>query len=46
MDFIRGAELIIHNAPFDVGFIDAELKLWMRTLALLRLNARSLTACS
>ena len=27
MDFIRGAELIIHNAPFDVGFIDAELKL-------------------
>ena len=26
LDFIRGAELIIHNAPFDVGFIDAELK--------------------
>ena len=26
MDFIHGAELIIHNAPFDVGFIDAELK--------------------
>jgi len=26
MDYIRGAELIIHNAPFDVGFIDAELK--------------------
>jgi DNA polymerase-3 subunit epsilon len=23
--FIRGAELIIHNAPFDVGFINAEL---------------------
>ena len=23
--FIKGAELIIHNAPFDVGFIDAEL---------------------
>jgi len=22
--FISGAELIIHNAPFDVGFIDAE----------------------
>jgi DNA polymerase-3 subunit epsilon len=22
--FIEGAELIIHNAPFDVGFIDAE----------------------
>ena len=23
--FIAGAELIIHNAPFDVGFLDAEL---------------------
>ena len=27
LGFIRGAELIIHNAPFDVGFIDHELKL-------------------
>jgi DNA polymerase-3 subunit epsilon len=26
LEFIRGAELIIHNAVFDVGFIDAELK--------------------
>ena len=26
IDFIKGAELIIHNAPFDVGFIDHELK--------------------
>ena len=25
--FIKGAELIIHNAPFDVGFIEHELKL-------------------
>lgn len=25
VEFVRGAELIIHNAPFDVGFIDAEL---------------------
>lgn len=25
--FVDGAELIIHNAPFDVGFIDSELKL-------------------
>ena len=23
--FVEGAELVIHNAPFDVGFIDAEL---------------------
>ncbi|MBS9423664.1 DNA polymerase III subunit epsilon [Photorhabdus caribbeanensis] len=24
IEFIRGAELIIHNAPFDIGFIDYE----------------------
>ena len=27
LDFIKGAELIIHNAPFDVGFIDHEFRL-------------------
>lgn len=27
INFIRGSKLIIHNAPFDVGFIDAELAL-------------------
>lgn len=27
LSFIRGAELVIHNAPFDVGFIDHELSL-------------------
>lgn len=27
MAFIQGAELIIHNAPFDVGFINHELQL-------------------
>lgn len=26
VNFIRGAELIIHNAPFDVGFINHELR--------------------
>jgi len=26
--YIRGAELIIHNAPFDVGFLNHELGLW------------------
>ncbi len=35
IEFVRGAELIIHNAPFDVGFLDAELALlgeaWGRT---------------
>ncbi len=26
--YVRGAELIIHNAPFDVGFLNHELGLW------------------
>ncbi|WP_439509456.1 DNA polymerase III subunit epsilon [Marinimicrobium koreense] len=26
--FVDGAELVIHNAPFDIGFIDHELKQW------------------
>ncbi len=32
--FIDGAELIIHNAPFDVGFLNAELRKikWSSTL--------------
>lgn len=25
IDYVRGAELLIHNAAFDVGFLDAEL---------------------
>ena len=24
IDYVKGAELIIHNAPFDVGFLDVE----------------------
>ncbi|WP_019556341.1 DNA polymerase III subunit epsilon [Thiomicrorhabdus arctica] len=27
MEYVSGAELIIHNAPFDVGFINKELSL-------------------
>lgn len=27
IDYLRGAELIIHNAPFDVGFLNKELEL-------------------
>jgi len=27
LDFIRGSELIIHNASFDLGFLDFELEL-------------------
>jgi len=30
LDFIAGAELIIHNAPFDIGFLDWELSLLSR----------------
>lgn len=26
LEYLKGAELIIHNAPFDVGFINHELK--------------------
>lgn len=25
LDFVSGAELVIHNAPFDVGFLNSEL---------------------
>lgn len=34
LDFIVGAELIIHNAPFDLGFLNLELKLikWKQTI--------------
>lgn len=28
LEYVREAELIIHNAPFDVGFLDYELGLW------------------
>jgi DNA polymerase-3 subunit epsilon len=27
LEFVRGAELVIHNAPFDVGFLNHELGL-------------------
>ena len=27
LDFLKGAELVIHNAPFDVGFLNHELRL-------------------
>lgn len=25
IDFVKGAELVIHNAPFDIGFLNSEL---------------------
>ena len=27
LDFVRGSELVIHNADFDIGFLDHELEL-------------------
>ena len=33
LDYIRGAELIIHNASFDIGFIDYEFGKLKRNLA-------------
>lgn len=33
IEFVRGAELVIHNAPFDVGFLNHELALLNRNLA-------------
>lgn len=34
VEFVDGAELIIHNAPFDVGFINAEFSRIDKTLKL------------
>jgi DNA polymerase-3 subunit epsilon len=28
IEFVDGAELVIHNAPFDVAFLDSELARW------------------
>jgi DNA polymerase III subunit epsilon len=33
IDYIRGAELIIHNASFDIGFMDYEFSMLKRNLA-------------
>ncbi len=32
LDFIRGAELVIHNASFDIGFMDYEFRLLGRDI--------------
>jgi DNA polymerase-3 subunit epsilon len=29
LEFVDGAELVIHNAPFDVAFLDSELARWI-----------------
>lgn len=38
-EFVRGAELIIHNAPFDLGFLNHELKQTLNPGALERVCA-------
>ena len=41
LDFIRGAELVIHNAAFDVGFLDYELNmLGLATISTVCANVR------
>ncbi|MCG8710647.1 DNA polymerase III subunit epsilon [Brenneria sp. 4F2] len=32
LDFIRGAELVIHNAMFDIGFMDYEFRMLKRDI--------------
>ncbi|WP_411705390.1 DNA polymerase III subunit epsilon [Edaphovirga cremea] len=32
LEFIRGGELIIHNAPFDIGFMDYEFGMLQRSI--------------
>lgn len=44
MEYVSGSELIMHNAPFDVGFINKELSLLKRTDgARLKITVLSLT---
>ncbi|MEX2494959.1 MAG: DNA polymerase III subunit epsilon [Woeseia sp.] len=42
LEFIRGAELVIHNADFDVGFLEHELKLMKHLQPLISEHARVL----
>jgi DNA polymerase III subunit epsilon len=32
LEYVKGAELVIHNAPFDIGFLDWEIKMLDRKL--------------
>jgi len=42
LDFVSDAELVIHNAPFDLGFLDYELSLMDRSSEPLSATARVL----
>jgi DNA polymerase-3 subunit epsilon len=41
LEFIDGAELVIHNAPFDIGFLDMELARWARERGVEAVTIRS-----
>jgi DNA polymerase-3 subunit epsilon len=41
LEFVEGAELVIHNAPFDVAFLDSELKQWATATSAQALSIRS-----
>ncbi|MEO8313295.1 MAG: DNA polymerase III subunit epsilon [Pseudomonadota bacterium] len=41
LEFVDGAELVIHNAPFDVAFIDSELQLWAQNAGTEPLSIRT-----
>jgi DNA polymerase-3 subunit epsilon len=42
LEFIRGSELVIHNADFDVGFLEHELNLMQHLQPLISQHARVL----
>lgn len=41
LQFVDGAELVIHNAPFDVAFLDSELRQWAERAGTEPLTIRS-----
>ncbi|NNF17361.1 MAG: DNA polymerase III subunit epsilon [Gammaproteobacteria bacterium] len=42
LEFVDGAELIIHNAPFDIGFLDMELKRLKKQFATMAIRCQVL----
>ena len=41
LEFVDGAEIIIHNAPFDTGFLDHELVRWAEATGVDRISIRA-----
>jgi len=35
IDYVNGSELVIHNAPFDIGFLNHELKMLTKPLGIM-----------